>query len=130
MPVEFQGAAYRMGHSMVRPSYRANFNGDVGGNPNTSAPQFFGMIFDPAGEGQADPVDLRGTGTRAPRRFIGWQKFFDFEPNVAPANKIVRPKKRSTRISPRCSSICRPRRSRASPRTSPPRFRSATCCGR
>jgi len=24
MPVEFQGAAYRFGHSMVRPSYRAN----------------------------------------------------------------------------------------------------------
>ena len=94
MPVEFQGAAYRMGHSLVRPSYRANFNGDVGGKVATGAPQFFGMIFDPAGEGQADPVDLRGTGTRAPRRFIGWQTFFDFEPSVAPANKIVRPNKR------------------------------------
>jgi hypothetical protein len=35
------------------------------------------MIFDPAGQGQADPVDLRG-GARAPRRFIGWQTFFDF----------------------------------------------------
>ena len=77
IPVEFQGAAYRLGHSMVRPSYRANFNGDVGGNPATAAPAFFGMIFDPAGEGQADPVDLRGF-TRAPRRFIGWQTFFNF----------------------------------------------------
>ena len=96
MPVEFQGAAYRMGHSMVRPSYRANFNGDPGGSPDTGAPQFFGMIFDPAGEGQADPVDLRGTGTRAPRRFIGWQTFFDFEvgSSLAPAAKIVRPNKR------------------------------------
>ncbi len=100
MPVEFQGAAYRMGHSLVRPSYRANFNGDVGGKVATGAPQFFGMIFDPAGEGQADPVDLRGTGTRAPRRFIGWQTFFDFEPTVVPANKIVRPNKRlETKIS-------------------------------
>jgi hypothetical protein len=35
------------------------------------------MIFDPAGEGQRDPVDLRG-GARAARRFIGWQTFFDF----------------------------------------------------
>src|SRR5262245_66379317 len=35
------------------------------------------MIFDPAGEGSPDPVDLRG-GARAPRRFIGWQTFFDF----------------------------------------------------
>ena len=77
IPVEFQGAAYRLGHSMVRPSYRANFNGDVGGNSETAAPAFFGMIFDPAGERQGDPVDLRGF-TRAPRRFIGWQTFFNF----------------------------------------------------
>jgi hypothetical protein len=64
MPVEFQGACYRFGHSMVRPSYRANVAGDNGA-------AFFGMIFDPAGEGQRDPVDLRGNA-RAPRRFIGW----------------------------------------------------------
>ncbi len=69
IPVEFQ-ITYRFGHSMVRPSYRANLHGD-NGQP------FFGMIFDPAGEGSPDPVDLRG-GTRAPRRFIGWQTFFDF----------------------------------------------------
>jgi hypothetical protein len=70
IPVEFQGAAYRFGHSMVRPSYRANLAGD-GGLP------FFAFIFDPAGEGQPDPIDLRG-GARAARRFIGWQTFFDF----------------------------------------------------
>jgi hypothetical protein len=70
IPVEFQGATYRFGHSMVRPSYRANLAGD-NGNP------FFGMIFDPAAEGEADPRDLRG-GARKPRRFIGWQTFFDF----------------------------------------------------
>ncbi len=64
------GRGYRFGHSLVRPSYRANLAGD-GGAP------FFGFIFDPAGEGQPDPVDLRG-GARAPRRFIGWQTFFDF----------------------------------------------------
>ena len=70
IPVEFQAAAYRFGHSMVRPSYRANLAGD-NGQP------FFGMIFDPAAEGEADPRDLRG-GARAKRRFIGWQTFFDF----------------------------------------------------
>jgi hypothetical protein len=89
IPVEFQGAAYRFGHSMVRPSYRANLAGDGGA-------AFFGMIFDPAGEDQADPVDLRG-GARAPRRFIGWQTFFDFggdqTTNVRP-NKVI-----DTRIS-------------------------------
>ena len=69
VPVEWQ-IVYRFGHSMVRPSYRANMKGD-NGQP------FFGMIFDPKGEGSADPIDLRG-GARAARRFVGWQTFFDF----------------------------------------------------
>jgi hypothetical protein len=88
IPVEFQ-ITYRFGHSMVRPSYRANLAGD-NGQP------FFGMIFDPAGEGSEDPVDLRG-GARAPRRFIGWQTFFDFGGTFSSA---VRPNKRiDTKIS-------------------------------
>jgi len=70
IPVEFQGAVYRFGHSLVRPSYRANLAGD-NGQP------FFGMSFDPAGEASSNAVDLRG-GARAPRRFIGWQTFFNF----------------------------------------------------
>jgi hypothetical protein len=71
MPVEFQGACYRFGHSMVRPSYRANLQGD-NGNP------FFGFIFDPAQNASTgDPNDLRG-GFCAGRRFVGWQTFFDF----------------------------------------------------
>ena len=93
MPVEFQGAAYRFGHTMVRPSYRANRVGNPPGLPGS--PGFFGMIFDPAGQGQADPVDLRG-GVRRTRRFIGWETFFDFGlqefngsgPAVKP-NKII-----------------------------------------
>jgi hypothetical protein len=88
IPVEFQ-ISYRFGHSMVRPSYRANLAGD-NGQP------FFGMIFDPAGQGAADPVDLRG-GATAPRRFIGWQTFFDFGGAHTAA---VRPNKRiDTKIS-------------------------------
>lgn len=89
IPVEFQGAAYRFGHSMVRPSYRANLAGD-GGLP------FFGFIFDPSGDGLNDPSDLRG-GCRAARRFVGWQTFFNFGGSQA-AN--VRPNKRiDTKIS-------------------------------
>lgn len=77
IPVEFNVAAYRMGHSMVRPSYRANLKGD-NGQP------FFGLVFDPSQENATDPTDLRG-GRRAPRRFIGWQTFFDFgDGNVRP----------------------------------------------
>jgi hypothetical protein len=86
MPVEFQGAAYRFGHSMVRPSDRANLAGDRG-------EPFFGLIFDPSQQGSADPDDLRG-GSRAPRRFIGWQTFFDFEDGEVRRNKTI-----DTRIS-------------------------------
>ena len=81
IPVEFQTGAYRFGHSMVRPSYRANLSGDNGG-------PFFGMVFDPAGDGQTDPMDLRG-GARAPRRFIGWQTFFDFADGQVKPNKRI-----------------------------------------
>ena len=81
MPVEFQTGTYRMGHSMVRPSYRANLAGD-NGQP------FFAFIFDPSQDGQADPDDLRG-GARAPRRFIGWQTFFDFGDGQVKPNKRI-----------------------------------------
>jgi hypothetical protein len=80
IPVEFQGAAYRFGHSMVRPSYRANLAGDAG------AP-FFAMVFDPAAAG-SDPDDLSG-GFRAPRRFVGWQTFFDFGDGEVKPNKRI-----------------------------------------
>ena len=81
IPVEFQGAAYRFGHSMIRPSYRANLAGDHG-------LPFFGLIFKPTEEGKADPDDLRG-GARAPRRFVGWQTFFDFGDGQVKPNKKI-----------------------------------------
>ena len=82
MPVEFQ-VAYRMGHSMVRPSYRANFTG-LGGSP------FFAFVFDPSQTGAIDPSDLRG-GVRSPRRFVGWTTFFrfpGFEGDTRPNKRI------------------------------------------
>jgi hypothetical protein len=91
IPVEFQTGAYRFGHSLVRPSYRANRDGDPGGSAASGAPAFFGFIFDPAGEGQSNPVDLRG-GVRARRRFIGWETFFNFGGAFAQhvrANKLI-----------------------------------------
>jgi hypothetical protein len=86
MPIEFQGACFRIGHTMIRPSYRANLKGD-GGKP------FFGFIFDPAlgdittAPGK-DPDDLR-SGFRAPRRFIGWQTFFNFKDENVKTNKLM-----------------------------------------
>jgi hypothetical protein len=81
IPVEFSVAAYRFGHSQVRPSYRANF-----GTSATDSAQFFALIFDPTQSSATDPGDLRG-GCRAPRRFIDWQTFFDFGDGRVRRNK-------------------------------------------
>lgn len=81
IPVEFQTSAYRFGHSMIRPSYRANLAGDDG-------EPFFAPVFDLATVGQPDPADLSG-GHRAPRRFIGWQTFFDFGDGEVKPNRRI-----------------------------------------
>lgn len=82
IPIEFSVAAYRFGHSQVRPSYRLNFGPD-GGAP------FFAFVFDDSlNPADADPEDLRG-GRRAARRFVDWQTFFDFgDGNVRPNKRI------------------------------------------
>lgn len=81
IPVEFSVAAYRFGHSQVRPSYRANFGADDAG-------QFVGLILDASLPPSLDPDDLRGEH-RAPRRFVDWQTFFDFgDGRVKPNKKI------------------------------------------
>jgi hypothetical protein len=88
IPIEFSVAAYRFGHSQVRPSYRLNF-GPNGGSP------FFAFLIDdridandPNDPNFKDPADLRG-GKRAPRRFVDWQTFFNFgDGNVRPNKKI------------------------------------------
>ena len=82
LPIEFSVAAYRFGHSQIRPSYRMNFG------PDNGAPVFafvFDDTLDPHG---ADPNDFRG-GKRAPRRFIDWQTFFDFGDGNARPNKLI-----------------------------------------
>lgn len=83
IPIEFAVAAYRFGHSQVRPSYRLNFG------PNTSSP-FFAFIFEDsaANDGNPDPNDFRG-GKRAPRRFVDWQTFFDFGDGNVRKNKKI-----------------------------------------
>jgi len=82
IPVEFAVAAYRFGHSQVRPSYRVNFGPAAG-------QELFLFFFDgtlPAG--QPDPEDMRG-GVRAGRRFVDWQTFFDFGDGNVRRNKRI-----------------------------------------
>ncbi|HEX8436750.1 heme peroxidase family protein, partial [Archangium sp.] len=63
IPVEFSVAAYRFGHSQVRPGYRLNAGFAAG---------LFNSSLDPT---LPDPADLRG-GKRAERRFVEWENFF------------------------------------------------------
>jgi Animal haem peroxidase len=82
IPIEFSVAAYRFGHSQVRPSYRLNFG------PETGTP-FFGFAFlDSFDPNDADPGDFRG-GKRAPRRFVDWQTFFNFGDGLFRPNKRI-----------------------------------------
>jgi hypothetical protein len=84
IPVEFSVAAYRFGHSQIRPSYRANF----GTSASDPSQQFFALFLDPGVADPDDPADLRG-GRRAPRRFLDWQTFFDFGDGRARPNKKI-----------------------------------------
>jgi hypothetical protein len=93
MPIEFGAAAYRFGHSMVRPSYRANFTSGTGDSTSPTASPFFALVFDATEPNFSDPVscdrdDLLG-GYQAPRRYIGWQTFFDFGDGQVKHNKKI-----------------------------------------
>ena len=64
MPIEFSGAAYRMGHSMVRDAYYLNYNFDVFPvfSPTLPVP----LISIP---------DLRGFKSLLPNQSISWDEF-------------------------------------------------------
>ena len=95
LPVEFGAAAYRLGHSMVRPSYRANFTSGTGDGTSPAKDPFFALVFDPAIPApvfNAPPATDRGDllgGFPAPRRYVGWQTFFDFGDGQVKNNKKI-----------------------------------------
>ena len=103
LPREFQVAAYRFGHSQIRPGYRVNLG--------FGAP-IFDAAIDPR---EGDPNDLRG-GRRAERRFVEWDGFFDFGTLEVAVDRLAsslwsnrrsRRTNGSTRSSPRPCSTCR-----------------------
>ena len=66
MPVEFAVAAYRLGHSMIRPGYRLNAAADM----------LLPIFPVPA---QGFPAGLTGFQTMAPGRAIEWGRFIDLD---------------------------------------------------
>jgi hypothetical protein len=93
LPIEFGAAAYRFGHSMVRPSYRANFTSGTGDGPSPTADPFFALVFDVNEPNFDKPVDhdradLLG-GYPALRRYVGWQTFFDLGDGQVKNNKKI-----------------------------------------
>jgi Animal haem peroxidase/TAT (twin-arginine translocation) pathway signal sequence len=93
MPIEFGAAAYRFGHSMVRPSYRANFTSGTGDSTSPTADPFFALVFDAtepnfSAQVNYDRDDLLG-GYPAARRYVGWQTFFDLGDGNVKNNKKI-----------------------------------------
>jgi hypothetical protein len=70
MPLEFSVAAYRFGHSMIRPGYRLN-DGNSDSAKDTLLPIF------KKGE---DAKDLRGFKAPQDSWAIDWRRFIDLEP--------------------------------------------------
>jgi heme peroxidase len=93
MPIEFGAAAYRFGHSMVRPSYRANFTSGTGDSSSPTTNPFFGLVFDATQSPFDGPItserdDLLG-GYPGAKRYIGWQTFFDLGDGQVKNNKKI-----------------------------------------
>jgi hypothetical protein len=97
IPVEFSVAAYRFGHSQVRPGYIANFDGD---NGNPFVKHIFNAQLD---HSVPDPDDLSG-GKRAPRRFVDWRTFFNVGPTPEPHTNLGPSPKPNKRIDTKLSS--------------------------
>jgi hypothetical protein len=84
MPVEFSVAAFRFGHSMVRPIYRLNTQLDGGDNPNQATPEerkrgLAGRFFVFAG---VQNRGLNGFDAFPEQWAIDWSLFFDIKGSI------------------------------------------------
>lgn len=76
MPVEFSVAAYRLGHSMIRPGYRLN------DDDSTLLPIFPIPPHTISGAPRGLPVGLTGFQAMAKNRGIDWGRFIDIEGDI------------------------------------------------
>lgn len=78
LPIEFAAAAFRFGHSQVRPTYRINRTNPVSVDGMPAASFFSARVFrSTIQSSEVNPNDLRG-GKIGARRFVEWQNFFKF----------------------------------------------------
>ncbi len=89
MPVEFSTAAYRFGHSMVRPIYRLNTHLAGGDNPGQATPAeekrgVAGRFFIFAG---VQKRGLNGFDEFPSQWAIDWSLFFDIKGSIAKVGK-------------------------------------------
>jgi Animal haem peroxidase len=87
MPVEFSGAAYRLGHSMVRQAYNHNRIFNSSGAPNTANAtlellfNFSGLSGQIVGDLAPDPLTGPVPINKLPSNWIiDWRRFFDVVP--------------------------------------------------
>lgn len=80
MPIEFSAAAYRLGHSMVRPVYNYNraFNGVV---PTAFVPASLQLLFTFTGRGGLGASSPQDARSGIPSNWIiDWRRFHEVEP--------------------------------------------------
>ena len=123
MPIEFGAAAYRFGHSMVRPSYRANFTSGTGDSTTRPPIRSSRWSSTPTSRTSATRSTTTATTCSAATRRRGATSAGRRSSTSATARS--RTTRRSTPRSPACCSRCRCRRSRRTPRPRPTRAASA-----
>jgi len=89
MPIEFSAAAYRFGHSMVRPIYRLNTELNGGDDPNKATPEeekrgLAGRFFIFAG---VQKRGLNGFDEFPAQWAIDWSLFFDIKGSIKNVGK-------------------------------------------
>ena len=89
MPIEFSAAAYRFGHSMVRPIYRLNTELNGGDNPNAATPDevkngLAGRFFIFAG---VQKRGLNGFDEFPQQWAIDWSLFFNVSGSISNVGK-------------------------------------------
>ena len=84
MPVEFAGAAYRLGHSMVREEY--SHNRVFRPNPPALASGTLGFLFNFSGLSGSINGELGGLPTLPSNWVIDWRRFYNFNTPASTPN--------------------------------------------